>query len=53
MPKTQGYKVRTKLAKLFPDYAMDVDNEGGIIIYTGMIETDDDRYIPQPEEIMS
>ena len=42
--KTQGYKTRTKLAKLFPNYAMDVDNEGGIIIYTNMKETANDTY---------
>ena len=51
--KTQGYKTRTKLAKLFPDYAIDEDNEGGIIIYTGMKETDDDRYIPLTEQDVS
>jgi hypothetical protein len=48
-----GYEARTKLAEIFPNYSIDKDNEGGIIIYTGMIETGDDQYIPRPNEDVS
>lgn len=39
-----GYKFRTELAKLIPNYSMDVDNEGQIIIYTNLTETNNDNY---------
>ena len=39
-----GYKFRTKLAKLIPDYSMDVDNDGQVIIYTNLKETKNDNY---------
>ena len=39
-----GYKLRTALEKLMPNYSMDEDNEGQIIIYTGLIEGDNDTY---------
>ena len=39
-----GYDFRTELAKLIPNYYLDVDNEGQIIIYTNLTETDNDNY---------
>jgi hypothetical protein len=39
-----GYDFRTELAKLIPNYSLDVDNEGQIIIYTNLTETDNDNY---------
>jgi hypothetical protein len=39
-----GYNFRTELAKLIPNYSLDVDNEGQIIIYTNLTETDNDNY---------
>lgn len=39
-----GYKFRTQLAKLIPDYGIDTDNDGQIIIYTNLKETKSDNY---------
>ena len=39
-----GYEFRTELAKLMPNYSLDVDNDGQIIIYTNLNETDNDNY---------
>ena len=39
-----GYEFRTELAKLIPNYSLDVDNEGQVIIYTNLTETDNDNY---------
>jgi len=39
-----GYEFRTKLAKLIPNYSMDVDNDGQVIIYTNLKETKNDNY---------
>jgi hypothetical protein len=39
-----GYKLRTALEKLMPNYSIDEDNEGQIIIYTNLVETDNDIY---------
>jgi hypothetical protein len=39
-----GYEFRTELAKLIPNYSLDIDNEGQIIIYTNLTETDNDNY---------
>jgi hypothetical protein len=40
-----GHKFRTQLAKLIPDYGIDVDNDGQIIIYTNLKETKSDNYV--------
>lgn len=40
----KGYDFRTALAKIAPNYSIDKDNEGQLIIYTGMIETANDTY---------
>ena len=45
-----GYKFRTKLALIAPDYAIDIDNSGQLIIYTNLMETDNDQYIPWKEQ---
>jgi len=39
-----GYDFRIELAKLIPNYSLDMDNEGQIIIYTNLTETDNDNY---------
>jgi len=39
-----GHEFRTELAKLIPNYGMDVDNDGQIIIYTNMKETKNGNY---------
>ena len=39
-----GYKLRTALEKLMPNYSIDEDNEGQIIIYTNLVETNNDTY---------
>ena len=33
-----------------PDYAIDVDNSGQLIIYTNLTEIDDDKYVPWKEQ---
>jgi hypothetical protein len=40
-----GYDFRTALAKIAPDYGIDVDNYGQIIIYTNLMEIDNDEYV--------
>lgn len=40
-----GYDFRTELAKLIPNYSLDLDNEGQVIIYTNLKENDNDEYI--------
>jgi len=40
-----GYDFRSKLAELIPNYGIDVDNDGQIIIYTNLKETTYDNYI--------
>jgi hypothetical protein len=45
-----GYIFRSLLAMIAPDYAIDVDNSGQLIIYTNLMEIDDDKYIPWKEE---
>ena len=40
-----GYKFRTALAKIAPDYAIDKDNYGQLIIYTNLMEIDNDEYV--------
>jgi hypothetical protein len=40
-----GYDFRTALAKIAPDYAIDKDNYGQLVIYTNMMEIDNDEYV--------
>jgi len=40
-----GYDFRTALAKIVPDYYLDTDNDGQIIIYTNLKENDNDEYV--------
>ena len=40
-----GYDFRTKLAEIAPDYAIDKDNYGQLIIYTNLMEIDNDEYV--------
>jgi hypothetical protein len=44
-----GYKLRTALEKLMPNYSMDEDNEGQIIIYTNLTEGKNDTYVELEE----
>lgn len=43
-----GYTFRTELAKICPDYDIQEDNEGGLVIYTGLIDIGNDTYEPRP-----
>ena len=44
MKKINANKLRKKLQKLLPGSAFDKDNEGQVIIYTGLKETKDGNY---------
>ncbi len=39
-----GYEFRTALAKLIPNYYLDEDYDGQVIIYTNLKETKNDNY---------
>jgi hypothetical protein len=41
-----GYKFRTALAKIAPDYQIEEDNDGQIVIYTNLQDDGSDNYIP-------
>jgi hypothetical protein len=41
-----GYKFRTALAKIAPDYQIEEDNDGQIVIYTNLQDDGNDNYIP-------
>lgn len=43
--KIAGYELRTAIAKVIPNYSLDEDNDGQIIIYTNLKEIDNDFYI--------
>jgi hypothetical protein len=45
-----GYEFRTALAKICPDYAIDKDNYGQLIIYTNLMEIDNDEYVNWVDE---
>jgi hypothetical protein len=40
-----GYDFRTALAKIAPDYDIQQDNYGQLIIYTNLMEIDNDEYV--------
>jgi hypothetical protein len=42
----KGYKFRTALAKIAPDYQIDEDNDGQLIIYTNLQDDGNDNYVP-------
>ena len=44
-----GYAFRTILSVICPDYVVDFDNDGQLIIYTHLQEDDDDNYIKMKE----
>lgn len=44
MRKINGKKLRKKLEKLIPTSSFGEDNEGQVIIYTGLKETKDGNY---------
>ncbi len=44
MKKINGNKLRKKLHKILPYIYIDKDNEGQVIIYTGLKETKDGNY---------
>ena len=41
----RGYLFRSLIALVAPNYALDKDNYGQIIIYTHKKEVDDDKYV--------
>jgi hypothetical protein len=44
MKKLNGNKLRKQLDKLIPDCALDQDNHGQVIIYTGLQKTKNGNY---------
>lgn len=40
-----GYKFRTELAKICPDYQIEQDNDGQIVIYTNLREDKKGNYV--------
>jgi len=40
-----GYEFRTELAKICPDYSIDEDNSGQLVIYTNLKEVGNDEYV--------
>lgn len=40
-----GYEFRTALAQICPDYAIDEDNDGQIVIYTNLVDDGNDNYV--------
>jgi len=45
-----GYEFRTALAQICPDYAIDKDNYGQLVIYTNLMEVGDDEYVRWEEK---
>jgi hypothetical protein len=45
----KGYDFRTALAQICPDYAIDKDNYGQLVIYTNLMEVGDDEYVEWKE----
>jgi hypothetical protein len=45
-----GYKFRTALAQIAPNYQIGEDNDGQIIIYTNMKEIGNDQYAEIEDE---
>ena len=41
----KGNDFRTALAQICPDYAIDTDNYGQLVIYTNLMEVGDDEYV--------
>ena len=46
-----GYKLRTELARLIPNYSMDIDNDGQIIIYTNLTAWTPDAYAEMDNQL--
>lgn len=42
----KGNKFRTELAKICPDYQIEEDNDGQIVIYTNLKDNGRDTYVP-------
>lgn len=47
---TSGFRFRTKLAAFCPSYQIEEDNDGQIVIYTGLHDDGNDNYVPFDEE---
>jgi hypothetical protein len=45
-----GYDFRTALAKIAPDYDIQQDNYGQLVIYTNLMEIDNDEYVEWIDE---
>jgi hypothetical protein len=41
----KGYDFRTALAKIAPDYQIEEDNDGQIVIYTNLTDDGNDNYV--------
>jgi len=42
---TSGKRFRAKIAALCPNYLIDEDGDGQIVIYTGLMDDGDDNYV--------
>lgn len=42
----KGFDFRTALSKIAPEYVIEEDNTGQIVIYTGLYEDGNDNYLP-------
>ena len=42
----KGFDFRTAIAKVCPDYQIEEDNDGQIVIYTNMKDDGNDNYVP-------
>lgn len=46
----KGHDFRTALAKIAPEYVVEQDNTGQVVIYTGLYNDGNDNYLPYEEE---
>jgi hypothetical protein len=42
----KGNKFRTELAKICPNYQIEEDDDGQIVIYTNLKDNGNDNYVP-------
>lgn len=42
----KGFEFRTHIAEVCPDYQVEEDNDGQIVIYTGLMDDGKDNYVP-------
>lgn len=50
MTQMIGFDFRTELAKICPDYQIEEDNDGQIVIYTNLRDDGNDNYVSFEED---